>query len=123
MDVVLNSSMKNERSLLQDVDIEEEGRVRIDTSSGSNVTSDVVLEALEKRKTRKESTSTANQHRTDEEEDVRKNAEGLRRYAELADRLFDLRKRLRENRGLRLEARRIRARASTNRTSVKFLLN
>lgn len=40
---ILLSFAKKERSLLRDADVEEEGRIRINTTSGANVTSERVL--------------------------------------------------------------------------------
>ena len=45
--------MNKQRSLLRDVNVEHEGRIRIDTKTGAHVRSDVVLTALKKRDDKK----------------------------------------------------------------------
>ena len=89
--------MKKERSLLHDFNVEEEGRLCIDTSSGAHVTSEEVLEKLKKRNSKKDSTNaTQGKKHGEEHDDIRECADARRRYAQLSDYRFGLRKRLRE---------------------------
>lgn len=114
LSVVIKSFEQKERSLLRDVDVEEEGRIRVSTTSGAHVTSDAVLEALKERCQRREKASAKKALSSLEahEVDVTEGVQALRRYANLADGRHSQRKRLRESRLHRREARRTRARSS-----------
>lgn len=115
LDVLIQSFERRERSLLRDVNVEEEGRVRIDTKSGAHVTSDIVLDVLQEREQRKEAARRKDaEDSIVESKDVREGAAALRRYASLADDRFEKRKRLRESRGLRRQQRRARARLASD---------
>lgn len=110
LEFVLESFKNKERSLLRDVDVEEDGRIKIDTSAGANVTAAVVLEALKKRNERKEASAKKAQEGDDDElADKNEGKQALQRYSELADRRHLQRKRLRESRGLRRQLRARRA--------------
>ena len=76
LEVVLESYKKKERSLLRESQTEEEGRVKISTTSGAVVTADVVLEALAKRCSQK---SSSKHKQVEEEQDVKDDAEAMRR--------------------------------------------
>lgn len=109
LDLLLRSFEKNERSLLREANVEEDGRIRINTSAGANVTSECVLAALKLREDRKKAAQDKEQTDAVEPADVNEGRPALRRYAELAERRIAQRKRLRESRKLRLNTRRTRA--------------
>ena len=60
LDDLLTSFMNKQRSLLRDVNVEHEGRIRIDTKTGAYVTSDLVLAALKRRDDKKGLSSKRN---------------------------------------------------------------
>ena len=108
---VIKSFDQKHRSLLRDVSVQEEGRIRVDTTNGAPVTADIVLETLKQRDERKEKArSKKKSNSVVEDNDVKEGAEALRRYAPLEDQRRELRKRLRESRQLRLDFRRVRFR-------------
>lgn len=110
LEVVMSSYIGKERSLLRDVSVEEEGRIRINTSNGANVTAQVVLDALKKRQEKKAAAAKSSASKPIYDDDVKEGAEAIRRYAALADRRHQQRKRLRESRRLRRHVRQSKSR-------------
>lgn len=106
LSVVIETFRNKERTLLRDVNVEEEGRIRIDTSSGAHVTAEVVLDALQKRKERQAAALSKLDTSEAELKDKSEGKKALERYAKLADRRIEQRKRLRESRNLRRAKRR-----------------
>lgn len=112
--VVLQTFKGKERSLLRDVPVEDEGRIKIDTSRGANITSEKVLDVLKEREAKK-AEQRKNMAEDDEQDvDVKEGIQAIRRYSELADRRHLQRKRLRESRGMRRLVRRARLNVGDN---------
>lgn len=108
---------KSQRSLLRDADVEEEGRVRINTANGAHLTSETVLEALKKRAEKradKEGKKGGRRGGQESTEARLESAEAMRRYAALADERVGKRKRLSETRSYRRFLRRSLAHAKRN---------
>lgn len=97
IDTLVASFKRQSRTLLRDADVDEEGNIRIKTTSGTHLTSVAVLEAFHKREMTRKATADKKRIKTAEEgpEDVREAPRSIRWYAELSDRCREQRKQLR----------------------------
>ena len=99
-DDLVTAYLKKGRSLLRKANVEESGTIRISTTKGAHLTSEVVLSALRERNERRQKSSKSSKT-TASEKDVKESAAARLRYAELADVRHEQRKGLRQTRNER----------------------
>lgn len=84
--------------------MEDEGRIRISTSTGALITSDIVLEAFVR-----ESKRIVPAEKDNTDDDIQERKAALRHYVAVVDRIIEQKKRFRESRNMRLHILRVKA--------------
>ena len=100
LDDLVKAYWRKGRSLLREANVEESGTIKISTTKGAHLTSEVVFQALRQRNERRQNKSKSSKA-TACEGDVKESAAAMRRYAELSDVRYEQRKRLRQTRNER----------------------
>ena len=110
LDELLRSFMTKQRSLLREVNVKEEGRIRIDTKTGAHVTSEAVLTALKKSDDKKRSEFQRKQRMRSfisSEKDYKEPPKDVKRLVELSEMRNKKRKQLNLNRNSRRKRQKI----------------